>query len=79
MDTGYIFVAKSVSSTTYLINFAMHKIKLATLAAGVVTNNFIGATEKFVASHNAFSFMSSVKETPEYWKQLLYNILTKIK
>ena len=79
MDADYILVVKSVSSTTYLIDFAMHKIKPATLAAGAVTNNFIGAIKKFVASHNAFSFMSSVKETPEYWKQLLYNILAKVK
>ena len=62
-------MARSVYEQRHLlssINFAMHKIKLATLAAGIVTNNFIGAIEKFVASDNAFSFISSVKGTPEY-------------
>ena len=41
----------------------MHKIKPGTLAAGRVKNNLKGKFEKFVASNNSFSFMSSVKET----------------
>ena len=42
----------------------MHKIKPGTLTAGTVKNNFKGTIERFVASDNAFSFMSLVKGTP---------------
>ena len=33
--------------------------------------------ETFVASDNAFSFMSSVKRVPAYWKYFLYDVLAK--
>ena len=48
----------------------MHKIKPDTITSGTVTNNFKGTIERFVASDNAFSFMSSVNETSAYWKRL---------
>ena len=57
----------------------MHKIKPGTLTAGKVKNNFKAAIERFVASDNAFSFMSSVKGTPAYWKQLLFDVLAMVK
>ena len=57
------------------INFGMHKIKPGTLAAGMVKNNLKGTIERFVASDNPFSFMSSVKKTPAYWKHFLYDVL----
>ena len=44
----------------------MHKIKPGKLTAGMVKNNLQGTIERFVASDNAFSFMSSVKGTPPY-------------
>ena len=62
-----------------LINFAMHKIKPDTLTAGTVKNNFKRTIDRFVASDNGFSFMSSVKGTPAYWKQLLYDVLAMAK
>ena len=51
------------------INFIMLKIKPGTLTAGTVKSNFKGIIERFLARDNAFSFMSSVKGTPIYWKQ----------
>ena len=57
----------------------MHKIKLGKLAAGMVKNNLKGTIERFVASDKLFSFMSSVKGTPPYWKQFLYDVLAIIK
>ena len=57
------------------INFAMHKIKPGTLTAGGVKNNFKGTIKRFVA----ISFMSSVKGTPAYWKQFLYDMFTMVK
>ena len=47
----------------------MHKIKPDIITSGTVTNNFKGTVERFLASINAFSFMSSAKETPAYWKR----------
>ena len=57
----------------------MHKIKPGTLTAGTVKNNFKGTNERFVAINNVFSFISSVKGKPEYWKQFLYDILAMVK
>ena len=57
----------------------MHKIKPGTLTAGTVESNFKGTIERFVAKDNAFSFMNSVKGTPAYWKQFLYDVLAMVK
>ena len=61
------------------MSFAIHKIKLDTLTAGTVKNNFKRTVEKFVVSDNIFSFMSSVKGTPAYWKQFLYDAVAMVK
>ena len=57
----------------------MHKIKPGTLTAGTVKSNFKETIERFVARDNAFSFMNSVKGTPAYWKQFLYDVLAMVK
>ena len=57
----------------------MHKIKPGTLTAGTVKSNFKETFERFVARDNAFSFMNSVKGTPAYWKQFLYDVLAMVK
>ena len=82
LDADYIFFARSVYEQHHLrssINFAMHKIKPGKLTEGTVKNNFKGTIERFVASDNAFSFMSSVKETSAYWKQFLCDVLAMVK
>ena len=53
----------------------MYRIKLGTLTARTVKNDFKAKIERFVASDNAFSFMSSFKGRLAYWKQFLYDIL----
>ena len=81
-DADYIFFARLVHEQHHLlssINFAMQKIKPGTLTAGTVKSSFKGTIEKFVAKDNAFSFMSSVKGTPAYWKQFLFDALAMIK
>ena len=68
-DADYIFFTRFVYKQHHLgssINFSVSIIKPGTLTAEVVENNFKGTIERLVASNNAFSFMSSVKETPEY-------------
>ena len=57
----------------------MHKIKPGTLTVGKVKNNLKGTTERFVASDNAFSFMSSVKGIPAYRKPFLHDVLAMVK
>ena len=57
----------------------MHKIKPGALRSGTVKPSFKGTTERFVARENAFSFLSSVKETPTYWKQFLYDVIPMVK
>ena len=79
-DADYIFFARSVYDQHHFcssINFAMHKIKPGTLTAGTVKSNC--TIERFVARDNAFSFMSSVKGAPAYWKQILYYVLAMVK
>ena len=57
----------------------MHKIKPATLTAGTVKSNLKRTIERFVASDNTFSFVSSVKGTSSYWKQFLSDVLAMVK
>ena len=57
----------------------MHNIKPATLTAGTVKSTFKATVERFVARDNIFLFMSSVKGTPAYWKQFLYDVLAMLK
>ena len=81
-DADYATFARSVYQQHHLrstMNFAMHKIKPGTLTAGSVQRNFKETLESFVASDNAFSFMSSVKGTIAYWKQFLYDVLAMVK
>ena len=81
-DAGYIFFVRSVFEQHHLrlsINYTMHKIKAGTLTTGTIKNNFKGIIERFVASDNAFSLMSSVKGTSAYWKQFLYDVLDMVK
>ena len=81
-DADYIFFGRPVFEQHHLrlsINFAMHKIKAGTLTAGTIKKNFKGIIERFAASDNAFSFMSSVKGTSAYWKQFLYDVLDMVK
>ena len=48
----------------------MHKITPGTLTAGTLKSNFKG---------KAFPLMSSVKGTPTYLKQFLYDVLAMVK
>ena len=77
-----IFFARSVYELHHLrlsISFTVCKIKPGTLTAGTVRSNFKGTIESFLARVNAFSFMSSVKRMPAYWKKFLYDVLAMVK
>ena len=57
----------------------MHKIKPGKIAAGTIKINFKERIETFIASDNAFSFISSVKGIPVNWKQFSYEVLAMVK
>ena len=50
------------------VNIAMKKVLSNDLTAGMLCKNFKQRVQKFLAKDRAFSFMSSIKETPAYWK-----------
>ena len=81
-DADYTFFVKSVYEKHHSrssINFAIRKINPVTLTAGTNKSNFKETIERFVATNNAFSFMSSVKGTPAYWKIFFYDVLAMLK
>ena len=66
-DLDYVFFARRSYERYHLrssINFSMHKINSGTLILGTIKANFIETIERFFASDNTLSFMSSVKGTP---------------
>ena len=80
-DGDYIFFDRSVHEQHHIrgsIDFPLHKIKPGTLKAGTIKNNLKGTIKRFAARRPAFSFMSWVKETPTYWKQVLYDVLAMV-
>ena len=56
----------------------MKKLKPGATVSSITTN-YKDKIQKFLGSSDAFSFMSSVKGTPSYWKQFLYDVLAMVK
>ena len=44
-----------------------------------MATNYKDTIQTFLGSSDAFSFMSSVKGTPSYWKQFLFDVLAMVK
>jgi len=57
----------------------MKKVSGENLTAGMLSQNFKETVKEFIANDKAFSFMSSVKGTPAYWKRFLQEILAIVK
>ena len=57
----------------------MKKVLSNDLTAGMLSKNFKQRVQEFIAKDKAFSFMSSIKGTPAYWKKFLHQVLAKIK
>ena len=45
--------------------------------ASIAKSSSKKTTERFVEKDNTFTFISSVKRAPAYWKQFLYDILAR--
>ena len=81
-NSDYIFFAHSVMrklNLSSIINIAMKKVKTNHLTAGMLSKNFKGSVESFVANDEAFSFMNTVKGTLAYWKRFLFELLAMVK
>ena len=57
----------------------MRKVTSNQLTAGILSSNFNEKIKEFIASEQAFTFMNSIKGTPEYWKNLLFDVLVMVK
>ena len=71
-DRHYIFFAHTVLQKVQLssqINIAMKKVLSNDLIPGMLSKNFKQRVQEFIAKDKAFSFMSSIKGAPAYWKK----------
>ena len=81
-DADYIFYVHSVYqqlNMTSKMNIASQKVCSNQLTAGTLTENFKETVQSFVASNEAYSFMSTIKGTPAYWKKILFEVLAMVK
>ena len=53
--------------------------KVQVTAGTQINQNCKELFKRLISSENAYSFMSSVKGTPAYWKQLLFEVLAMVK
>ena len=61
------------------INIAMRKVASNNLTAGMLCSNFKEKVKDFIASDQAFTFMSGIKGTPAYWKKFLFDVLAMVR
>ena len=81
-DADFIFFARSIVEQHHLkssINISMQKVRGMQITAGIVKQNYKESVKRLLSSENAYSFMSSVKGTPAYWKQFLFEVLAMVK
>ena len=81
-DPDYIFFALSVLQQLSLnssINIAMKKVTSRGITAGLLSSNYNEIIKSFITQDRGFSFMSSVKGTPAYWKTFLFDVLAMIR
>ena len=58
----------------------MRKVSGVSLNAGVLNSScFNEAVKQWVSHDRAFSFMSSIKGTPSYWKKFKAEVLAMVK
>ena len=76
------FFVRSIVEQHYLrssINISLHKVQGTLIGAGSVRQNYKEPFKRLLSNENAFHFMSSVKGTPAYWKQLPHEVLAMVK
>ena len=81
-DSDYVFFAHSVLHGVQLssqINIAITKVISNNLTAEMLSKNFKQRVKELIAQDKAFSFMSSIKDTPVYWKTFSHQVLAIFK
>ena len=81
-DVDCIIFARSILEQHHLrpsINISLYKVQGTQLTAGSVRQNYKQSVKRLLSNENVFRFMSSVKGTPAYWKQLFYEVLAMVK
>ena len=81
-DADFTFFARSVVEQHHLkssVNISMQKVQALQITAGTVKQNYTELVKRLLSSENAYCFMSSVKDTPAYWKQFLFEVLAMVK
>jgi len=61
------------------INIAIKKVTCNNVTAGILGQNFHETVKSYIASDNAYRFMSTIKGTPAYWKNMLSDVLAMVK
>ena len=61
------------------INVAIKKVCSGNLTAGVLSQNFSERAESLIVKDEAYHMMSTIKGTPAYWKDFLYEVLAMVK
>ena len=57
----------------------MKKVISNNLTAGMLSENFKQRVKELIAKDKVFSFMSSIKGTPAYWKNFLHQVLAMVR
>jgi len=60
------------------MNVATSKVK-GDINAGQLQRNYKQTVRSFISQDKAYTFMKSVKGTPAYWKNFLYDVLAIVK
>ena len=93
-DSDYIFFVHSVPRQLALqsqhsvlqqlalqsqINVAVRKVTSASLNVGMINKTFKQCAQQFVANDQTYTFMTSIKGTPAYWKKFKSECLVMVR
>ena len=78
----YIFFEHTVLQRVELssqINIALKKVLSYDVTSWILSTTFKQRVREFIAKGKSFSFIRSIKGTPEYWKKFLTQVLAMVK
>ena len=61
------------------INIALKKVLSYDVTSWMLSTTFKQRVREFIAKGKSFSFIRSIKGTPEYWKKFLHQVLAMVK
>lgn len=53
----------------------MKNVCSKSLNAGVLSSSFAETIKSFISIYQAYNLMNTVKETPTYWKKIIFEVL----